>query len=52
VKEGGDELVFFGSPREAMHYATARARTDAPSVKLENWYGATIGRWDYPCRPR
>lgn len=52
VKEGAGEPAFFESPREAMEYATARARADAASVKLENWFGETIGRWDYPRRPR
>jgi Uncharacterized protein conserved in bacteria (DUF2188) len=47
VKDGADDALFFGTSQEAIDYATTYARTDATSVRLEDWFGRTVAVWSY-----
>jgi Uncharacterized protein conserved in bacteria (DUF2188) len=47
ARDGTDEALFFETSQEAIDYATARARTDEASVRLEDWFSRTVASWHY-----
>ena len=47
VREPDNEALYFGTREDAFRFASERAAVEGGAVvKLENWFGDTLGVWE------